>query len=62
MSDQTVTLQKKSGFTAIEELVTMTKLFHNTYYSEKGGQWLFTRLDLKRLMSSGGRWESGSVI
>ncbi len=50
LTDRSIRLNDQTGFSAIEELVAMNKLLHNTHYPPENAQWYFTRLDLTRLL------------
>lgn len=50
LKEQGVKLHRKTGYSAIEELVAMNKLLHNTLYPAEASRWYFTRLDLNRLL------------
>ncbi len=51
--DKVVTLQGESEYSIIEIAVSMTKLLHQKLYSEIPGKWIFTRLDIKKLLREG---------
>lgn len=51
LSEQGVKLKGKTGYSAIEELVAMNKLLHETQYPPGESSWIFTRLDLNRLLT-----------
>jgi len=52
LSEQSVKLICRSGFSAIEELVAMNKLLHVTRYPPGESRWYFTRMDLDRLLTA----------
>ena len=46
LKDETVTMQIKSTYTYIEQIVSMTKKLHMTIYPEAKGKWLFTKVHI----------------
>lgn len=46
LKDETVTMQFKSTYTYIEQIVSMTKKLHMTIYPEAKGKWLFTKVHI----------------
>lgn len=47
---KSVTISKKVPFTAIDVLVAINKHLHHTVYPAAEGKWIFTRMDLQRLL------------
>ena len=47
---QTIILTGETGYTAIEEAVSMTKKLHNCIFPSKNKRWLFTKIDLTRIL------------
>jgi hypothetical protein len=46
-----ITIEGEVQFTPIEILVAMTKQLHKTLYPIKAGRWIFTRIELNRLLT-----------
>lgn len=46
-----ITIEGEVQFTPIEILVAMTKQLHINLYKIKSGRWIFTRIELNRLMT-----------
>jgi len=44
LKDETITMQFKSTYTYIEQIVSMTKKLHLTIYPATKGKWLFTKI------------------
>lgn len=50
IQDQMIEISRPTSFSAIEVLVAMNKHLHEVFCSSKNGKWLFTRLELERLL------------
>jgi len=50
VSGRTITIKGKSRHSAIEVLVAMTKHLHQAVHPGAAGKWVFTKLDLQRLL------------
>jgi hypothetical protein len=50
LKDQTITMQIKSTYTYIEQIVSMTKKLHLTIYPGAKGKWLFTKIHIYDLI------------
>jgi hypothetical protein len=46
LKDETITMQFKSTYTYIEQIVSMTKKLHLTIYPAAKGKWLFTKIHI----------------
>lgn len=46
-----VTMQIKSGFTYMEQIVAMTKKLHLLIYTEVKGKWLFTKINIRKYIN-----------
>jgi hypothetical protein len=58
VEDQRARISAPSGFSPIEELVSMTKLLHNRLLPSPGKRWIFSRIDLRRLLE---RTDAGNM-
>lgn len=50
IQDHMIEISRPTSFSAIEVLVAMNKHLHEVFCSSQKGKWLFTRLELQRLL------------
>ncbi len=50
INGRSVRIESRSGFSSIEEVVSMTKLLHNRLFPSSDKRWVFSRIDLNRLL------------
>ena len=53
LKDETITMQFKSTYTYIEQIVSMTKKLHLTIYPVAKGKWLFTKILVDKAVDFG---------
>jgi len=49
-TDSCISIQGDSGYRPIEVVVSMTKQLHNRILRAQAGRWIFTKLDMRRLL------------
>ena len=52
IKDETITMQFKSTYTYMEQIVSMTKKLHMTIYPGAKGKWLFTKIHINNAVDS----------
>ncbi|MBO1511739.1 hypothetical protein [Metabacillus bambusae] len=52
-TEKKVSLKENLGYRPMEIIVSLTKHLHNYLYPNLNGKWIFTKIELKRLLISG---------